>query len=100
MRKHGPRPGDGIRFEDVEFVYPGAGTPALSGIDLHVRPGESLALVGQNGSGKTTLIKLLTRLYRPTRGRILWTGSTSRTGTRARCASGSASFFRTSPDTK
>jgi ATP-binding cassette subfamily B protein len=72
--KHGPSPGDGIRFEGVEFIYPGAATPALSGIDLHVRPGESLALVGQNGSGKTTLIKLLTRLYLPTRGRILLDG--------------------------
>jgi ATP-binding cassette subfamily B protein len=70
----GPNPGDGIRFEDVEFVYPGANTPALSGINLHVRPGESLALVGQNGSGKTTLIKLLTRLYDPTRGRVLLDG--------------------------
>jgi ATP-binding cassette subfamily B protein len=72
--KHGPSPGDGIRFENVEFVYPGANAPALSGIDLHVRPGESLALVGQNGSGKTTLIKLLTRLYQPTQGRILLDG--------------------------
>jgi ATP-binding cassette, subfamily B, bacterial len=70
----GPRPGDGIRFEDVEFVYPEATSPALSHIDLHVKPGESLALVGENGSGKTTLIKLLTRLYRPTRGRILLDG--------------------------
>ncbi len=70
----GTAPGDGIRFEDVEFVYPGATAPALSGIDLHVRPGESLALVGENGSGKTTLIKLLTRLYRPTRGRITLDG--------------------------
>jgi ATP-binding cassette subfamily B protein len=70
----GPIPGDGIRFEGVEFTYPGASAPALSGIDLHVRPGESLALVGQNGSGKTTLIKLLTRLYEPTRGRILLDG--------------------------
>ncbi len=70
----GTVPGDGIRFEGVEFLYPGATSPALSGIDLHVRPGESLALVGQNGSGKTTLIKLLTRLYRPTRGRILLDG--------------------------
>ena len=84
--QRGPSPGDGIRFEDVEFVYPGALGPALSGIDLHVRPGESLALVGQNGSGKTTLIKLLTRLYEPTRGRILldgldlkeWDGTTLR----------------------
>lgn len=72
--KHGPSPGDGIRFENVEFIYPGAATAALSDIDLHVRPGESLALVGQNGSGKTTLIKLLTRLYHPTRGRILLDG--------------------------
>jgi ATP-binding cassette subfamily B protein len=70
----GTNPGDGIRFENVEFVYPGAATPALSGIDLHVRPGQSLALVGQNGSGKTTLIKLLTRLYEPTQGRILLDG--------------------------
>jgi ATP-binding cassette, subfamily B, bacterial len=73
-RQVGLNPGDGIRFEGVEFVYPGATSPALSGIDLHVRPGESLALVGQNGSGKTTLIKLLTRLYQPTRGRILLDG--------------------------
>src|SRR6266478_63792 len=72
--KRGPSPGDGIRFENVEFIYPGAATPALSGIDLQVRPGESLALVGQNGSGKTTLIKLLTRLYRPSQGRILLDG--------------------------
>jgi ATP-binding cassette, subfamily B, bacterial len=72
--KRGPKPGDGIRFENVEFVYPGANSPALSGITLHVRPGESLALVGQNGSGKTTLIKLLTRLYQPTQGRILLDG--------------------------
>jgi ATP-binding cassette, subfamily B, bacterial len=72
--KRGPSPGDGIRFENVEFIYPGATTPALADIDLHVRPGESLALVGQNGSGKTTLIKLLTRLYQPTRGRILLDG--------------------------
>lgn len=70
----GPRPDDGIRFEGVGFTYPGAGQPALVDIDLHIRPGESLALVGENGSGKTTLIKLLTRLYTPTTGRILLDG--------------------------
>jgi len=70
----GPKPGDGIRFENVTFTYPGATSPALARIDAHVRPGESLALVGQNGSGKTTLIKLLTRLYQPTGGRILLDG--------------------------
>jgi ATP-binding cassette, subfamily B, bacterial len=70
----GPLPGDGIRFEAVDFTYPGATSPALADINLHVLPGESLALVGQNGSGKTTLIKLLTRLYTPTQGRILLDG--------------------------
>jgi len=71
---HGPMPGDGIRFENVGFTYPGAAAAALTDINLHVKPGESLALVGQNGSGKTTLIKLLTRLYQPTHGRILLDG--------------------------
>ncbi|HMB58332.1 MAG TPA: ABC transporter ATP-binding protein [Xanthomonadales bacterium] len=70
----GPDPGDGIRFENVHFTYPGASQPALLDISLHIRPGESLALVGENGSGKTTLIKLLTRLYRPESGRILLDG--------------------------
>lgn len=70
----GPSPRDGVRFEDVSFTYPGASRPALQDIDLHIRPGESLALVGENGSGKTTLIKLLTRLYTPDHGRILLDG--------------------------
>ena len=71
----GPAPGDGVRFEGVEFTYPGAETPALHGLDLHVQPGRKLALVGHNGSGKTTLIKLLTRLYEPQKGRILLDGA-------------------------
>jgi ATP-binding cassette subfamily B protein len=70
----GPEPEDGIRFQGVSFTYPGASEPALREIDLHIRPGESLALVGENGSGKTTLIKLLTRLYSPDEGRILLDG--------------------------
>ncbi|MGH8265225.1 MAG: ABC transporter ATP-binding protein [Steroidobacterales bacterium] len=72
--QRGPMPDDGIRFENVDFRYPGAEQPALSGITLHLRPGQSLALVGENGSGKTTLIKLLTRLYQPSAGRILLEG--------------------------
>ncbi len=75
MAQRGAKPEDGIRFERVSFSYPGASEPALQDIDLHIRPGESLALVGQNGSGKTTLIKLLTRLYTPDRGRILLDGT-------------------------
>jgi ATP-binding cassette subfamily B protein len=71
---HGPQPQDGVRFQHVSFSYPGAEQPSLVDVDLHIKPGESLALVGENGSGKTTLIKLLTRLYQPTSGRILLDG--------------------------
>ncbi len=71
----GPEPGDGIRFENVSFTYPDTESPALQDISLHVKPGQSLALVGENGAGKTTLIKLLTRLYQPTTGRILLDGA-------------------------
>ncbi|HPH67475.1 MAG TPA: ABC transporter ATP-binding protein [Kofleriaceae bacterium] len=70
----GPKPGDGIRFEDVSFMYPDATERALDGVSLHIPPGSKLAIVGENGSGKTTLIKLLTRLYEPTGGRILLDG--------------------------
>ena len=70
----GPHPDDGIRFEDVCFTYPEAEEPALEHVTLHLKPGASLALVGENGSGKTTLIKLLTRLYHPSSGRILLDG--------------------------
>ena len=72
--RRGPDPGDGVRFEHVSFRYPGAETPALEDVSLHLQPGSSLALVGENGSGKTTLIKLLTRLYPPDSGRILLDG--------------------------
>jgi ATP-binding cassette subfamily B protein len=72
--KAGPKPGDGLILENVGFTYPGATEPALTDITLRLRPGETLAIVGANGSGKTTLIKLLTRLYDPTTGRILLDG--------------------------
>ena len=70
----GPDPEAGVQFENVEFRYPGSNVAAVTGINLHIKRGESLALVGENGSGKTTLIKLLTRLYKPTYGRILLDG--------------------------
>lgn len=70
----GPHPGDGLRFENVSFLYPGSKNYALENVTLHLKPGCKLALVGENGSGKTTLIKLLTRLYEPSQGRILLDG--------------------------
>lgn len=64
----------GIEFRNVSFCYPGSDTYVLRDINLHLRPGERIALVGLNGAGKTTLIKLLTRLYDPTGGQILLDG--------------------------
>jgi ABC-type multidrug transport system fused ATPase/permease subunit len=70
----GFNPNDGIRFENVSFTYPDSDRPALNSVSFHLPPGQKLAIVGKNGSGKTTLIKLLTRLYTPTSGRILLDG--------------------------
>ncbi|MFJ9434768.1 ABC transporter ATP-binding protein [Streptomyces sp. NPDC101490] len=67
----------GVRFEGVSFRYPDApaGTPpVLDGVDLHIRPGETLALVGGTGSGKTTLTALVPRLHEASGGRILLDG--------------------------
>ncbi|MEU2912144.1 ABC transporter ATP-binding protein [Streptomyces massasporeus] len=67
----------GLRFHDVRFRYPDApaGTPpVLQHIDLHIRTGESMALVGATGSGKTTLTALIPRLYELTSGRITLDG--------------------------
>ncbi|MGR4853086.1 ABC transporter ATP-binding protein [Streptomyces sp. LARHCF252] len=67
----------GLRFHDVQFRYPDAppgSPPVLQHIDLHIRPGESMALVGSTGSGKTTLTALVPRLYEVTSGRITLDG--------------------------
>ncbi|MFJ7065028.1 ABC transporter ATP-binding protein [Streptomyces sp. NPDC101115] len=68
---------DGVRFENVTFRYPDApadARPVLDGVDLHIRPGETMALVGGTGSGKTTLTALVPRLHEATGGRILLDG--------------------------
>lgn len=64
----------GIEFENVFFRYPEQSLWAIEDLSLKILPGEKVALVGENGSGKTTLIKLLTRLYDPTVGRIYYQG--------------------------
>ncbi len=61
---------EGIVFEHVGFSYNGSQDEVLKDIDLLIKPGQTVALVGENGSGKTTLIKLLCRLYDPIVGRI------------------------------
>ena len=64
----------GFVFENVSFKYPNTNKWAVKNISFTLKAGEKLALVGENGAGKTTLIKLLTRLYDPTEGRILLDG--------------------------
>ncbi len=63
-----------ISFQDVSFEYPDDGNPVLSHINLRIRPGEKVALVGPSGGGKTTLCSLVPRFYDPTEGRILIDG--------------------------
>ncbi|MGA5706126.1 ABC transporter ATP-binding protein [Streptomyces cellulosae] len=75
--KNGASREGGLRFENVTFRYPDApedSPPVLDRVDLHVRPGESLALVGATGSGKTTLTALVPRLHEVTEGRITLDG--------------------------
>lgn len=64
----------GIEFRQVSFRYPGAERAVLENVSFTIRPGTTVALVGENGAGKTTLIKLLTRFYDPTEGAILLDG--------------------------
>ena len=63
-----------VTFENVSFTYPTRVEPALAGIDLKIRPGETLALAGPSGGGKTSLVNLLPRFYSPAAGRILLDG--------------------------
>jgi ATP-binding cassette subfamily B protein len=70
-----PRPIQrGYEFRDVSFAYPGTTRVILKHLDFRLEPGQRVALIGENGEGKTTIVKLLTRLYDPTAGRILLDG--------------------------
>ena len=70
-----PRPmRDGFEFDHVSFSYPGGPRRVLERLNLRIERNERIALIGENGQGKTTIVKLLTRLYDPTEGRILLDG--------------------------
>ncbi|MGH7180189.1 MAG: ABC transporter ATP-binding protein [Tepidisphaeraceae bacterium] len=60
----------GVEFDDVSFSYPGGTEPAIAGLNLHIRNGELIALVGENGAGKSTLVKLLLRFYDADQGSV------------------------------
>src|SRR2546430_1081047 len=69
-----PAGGSAIRFEDVDFAYPGARRPALEGVALDIPAGATVAIVGPSGAGKTTLANLLLRFWDPAEGHILIDG--------------------------
>jgi ATP-binding cassette, subfamily B, bacterial len=60
----------GIQFDNVTFTYPGGTEPAVAGLNLRMRSGELIALVGENGAGKSTLVRLLLRFYDPDQGSV------------------------------
>ncbi len=64
----------GFEFQDVSFIYPQTERRVLQHLNFQLEPGERIALIGQNGQGKTTIVKLMTRLYDPTEGRVLLDG--------------------------
>ncbi|HBX70423.1 MAG TPA: ABC transporter ATP-binding protein [Chloroflexi bacterium] len=67
-----------IEFKEVTFTYEGAAEPTLSGINLKIRPGQTVAIVGQTGTGKTSLVKLVNRTYDVSQGQVLLDGVDTR----------------------
>jgi ATP-binding cassette subfamily B protein len=84
------KPEAGIVVENAGFRYPNAETDSVSGINLVIKTGETVAIVGENGAGKTTLARLLTGIYKPSAGKVILYGMDTR-DTDARCLFGNLS---------
>jgi ATP-binding cassette subfamily B protein len=84
----------GFALEGVRFQYPTGAHLLLDGVDLHIAPGEMVALIGANGSGKTTIAKLLCRLYDPTEGRVTLDGDDVREFSKDEYRSDVAAIFQ------
>ena len=69
MQLHGD-----ILFRNVDFIYPHTGIHAIKNFNLHIRPGEKVAIIGKTGSGKSTIAQLMLRMYDPQKGEILYDG--------------------------
>ena len=84
----------GMAARAVTFTYPGTERAAVSGVDLKIAPGATVALVGANGAGKTTLAKLLLGLYVPSAGQLIRRGVDTRQATRSSVQAGTSAVFQ------
>ena len=94
MNGEGSEPAAGVAARAVAFTYPGTERAAVSGINVEVTPGTTLALVGANGAGKTTLAKLLLGLYVPSAGRVVRRGVDTREAARSSIRAGTSAVFQ------
>ncbi|MDR1194082.1 MAG: ABC transporter ATP-binding protein/permease [Peptococcaceae bacterium] len=85
---------NGIEARNVSFTYPAKTTPALKNISFSIKPGETVAIVGENGSGKSTLIKLLTGIYLPSQGEVYFGGTNTGTITKSSLFANMSAIFQ------
>lgn len=84
----------GIVLDNVSFRYPGAAEPSINGVSLTIRPGETIAVVGENGAGKSTLVRLAIGMYKPTEGRVTVRGLDTKTADGASLFRGLSGVFQ------
>jgi ATP-binding cassette subfamily B protein len=84
----------GIVMENVSFTYPNATSPSVDNVSLAIKPGETIAVVGENGAGKSTLVRLLIGMYKPSAGRVLVRGVDTLTADAASLFTGLSGVFQ------